>query len=294
MIIDTHQHVFWHGKNDADLVADLDAQGIDKAWLLTWEIPTTEDTRNYHSAFNPVHLRPDGSHPGLPLADVVATCRKYPDRFVLGYCPDTNLEDAPVWFEDAVRIHGARICGEWKYRMLVDDPRNLELFRKAGELNCPVVLHFDSPYMMDKQSGRHKYFPLWYGGTMDNLARTLEACPKTTFLGHGPGFWREISADADDSPDVYPIGLVTPGGRLPKLLETYPNLYADLSAGSGLGALKRDPEHAKSFLNRFADRILFARDFYGPDLPAFLKTLNLSRDVSEKIFCGNAQKLVPL
>jgi hypothetical protein len=27
-MIDTHQHVFWHGRNDADLVADMDAFGI--------------------------------------------------------------------------------------------------------------------------------------------------------------------------------------------------------------------------------------------------------------------------
>lgn len=294
MIIDAHQHVCWHRKNAADLVADLDAQGIDKAWLLTWEIPTTEDTRIYHYSFNPLHLRPDGSHPGLPLADVLATCAAWPDRFVAGYCPDPNLENAVVWFENAVKMHRVRICGEWKYRMAVDDPRNLELFRKAGELQCPVVLHFDPPYMMDKQDGRRKYFSLWYGGTMDNLARTLEACPETIFIGHGPGFWREISGDADESPEIYPPGPVAPGGRLPKLLERYPNLYADLSGGSGLNGLKRDPEHAKGFLNRFADRLLFARDYYGGDLPAFLRSLDLSAEVREKIFCGNAIKLLPL
>ena len=37
MLIDSHQHVFWHYRNDADLVADMDAHGIDLAWLLTWE-----------------------------------------------------------------------------------------------------------------------------------------------------------------------------------------------------------------------------------------------------------------
>ena len=37
MIIDAHQHVFWHGRDDAGLIADMDEQGIDKAWALTWE-----------------------------------------------------------------------------------------------------------------------------------------------------------------------------------------------------------------------------------------------------------------
>lgn len=31
MLIDSHQHLFWHGRNDAGLVADLDEQGIYKA-----------------------------------------------------------------------------------------------------------------------------------------------------------------------------------------------------------------------------------------------------------------------
>ena len=35
MIIDSHQHVFWHGRDDAGLVADMDQHGIDLAWLLT-------------------------------------------------------------------------------------------------------------------------------------------------------------------------------------------------------------------------------------------------------------------
>ena len=31
MIIDAHQHVFWHGRDDAGLISDMDEQGIDKA-----------------------------------------------------------------------------------------------------------------------------------------------------------------------------------------------------------------------------------------------------------------------
>src|SRR5687768_14333226 len=42
MRIDSHQHVFWHWRNDADLIADMDAHGIDLAWLLTWEVTPAE------------------------------------------------------------------------------------------------------------------------------------------------------------------------------------------------------------------------------------------------------------
>ncbi|MBM3460231.1 MAG: hypothetical protein FJX77_17055, partial [Armatimonadetes bacterium] len=57
-IVDSHQHVFWHGRDDAGLVADLDEHGIEYAWLLSWEIPPTEDNPSYHAVLNPKHVRP--------------------------------------------------------------------------------------------------------------------------------------------------------------------------------------------------------------------------------------------
>ena len=97
MIIDTHQHVLWHRRNDDGLVADLDENGIDRAWLLTWLNPPPEDTASYVTALNPEHLRPDGVHPGLPLGDVLAACGPHPERFVPGYCPDPRLDNAATW-----------------------------------------------------------------------------------------------------------------------------------------------------------------------------------------------------
>jgi predicted TIM-barrel fold metal-dependent hydrolase len=128
-------------------------------------------------------------------------------------------------------------------------------------------------------------------GTVANLARAMRACPDTIFLGHAPGFWREISGDAETETQMYPNGPVTEGGKLWQLFEEYPNLYGDLSAGSGLSALKRDPKHAKKFIAAFADRLLFARDYYGGDLYDFLETLALPTAVRDKIYSQNALKL---
>jgi predicted TIM-barrel fold metal-dependent hydrolase len=294
MIVDSHQHVFWHGKDDAGLVADMDDNGIGRAWLLTWEIPPLpayQDNFIYNGILNPAHVRPDGSHAGIPLADLLIAHRRFPDRFILGYCPDPQLPNAPELFENACRTFGVRVCGEWKFRMPIDDPRCLELFRAAGRMRAPVVLHLDVPYRPDA-SGRPSFQPRWYGGTVEHLERALVACPDTTFVGHAPGFWREISGDADRRPEEYPDGPVTPGGRVPRMLETYANLYADLSAGSALAALRRDPSHARRFLLRFADRLLFGRDFYGNELATTLRSLDLPPDVSERIYFRNAEHLV--
>ena len=287
MIIDAHQHALWLGQNEADLVANLDANGIDLAWLLTVEFPPFEHAAKNHRSLNPCNVRADGTHAGVTLADQIRVRDRYPDRFVLGYCCHPALEGAADSLEQAHHMHGAQICGEWKFRILLDDPRCLNVFHVAGKLAMPVVLHFDVPYLPNAD-GQPIYQPLWYGGTATNLEAALKACPKTTFLGHGPGFWREISADADKASNSRPQGPVVVGGRIIELFDKYANLYGDLSAGSGLNALNRDPAHAKEFLTRFADRLLFARDCSDSKLHEFLQSLDLPEKISRKIYSQNA------
>jgi predicted TIM-barrel fold metal-dependent hydrolase len=43
-------------------------------------------------------------------------------------------------------------------------------------------------------------------------------------------------------------------------MEQYPNLWADLSAGSGYNALARDPAFAPRFLECFHGKLLFGTD----------------------------------
>lgn len=290
-IIDAHQHAFWHGRDDKGLVADLDEHGISQAWLLTWEIPVREDRAKYHSVLNSCRVRADGTHQGIVLSDMVAARNRFPDRFILGYCPDPLATDPAGLFESAYRMHGVRICGEWKFRVQVDDPRCLNLFRKAGQLKCPVVIHLDVPFSRN-EAGQMEYQPEWYGGTVENLERALQTCPDTTFLGHAPGFWREINGRADFDTELYPTTPIAPGGKIYRLFDTYSNLYGDMSATSALNALTRDPAHAKTFLVRFADKLLFARDTFGQQLHAFLQGLSLPASVQEKIYFRNAQRLI--
>lgn len=290
--VDSHQHVFWHGRDDAGLVHDMDEQSIDYAWLLSWEIAHWEDAVGYHRVLNPVRFRADGTHPGITLEDLLLARDRYPSRFVVGYCPNPQCGDAASRLRHAVAMYDIRVCGEWKFRLPFDDPRCIELFRVAGELGLPVVLHLDVAWRQDAD-GREVYCSQWYGGSVDNLERAMVLCPDTVFIGHAPGFWREISAGderlrggaATDCP-------VIEGGRLYDLFDRYPNLHADISAGSGLRALKRDPQHALQFISRFRRRLLFGRDYYGGDLNAFLQTLDLAPDVCDDLYFKNAERLV--
>lgn len=81
-------------------------------------------------------------------------------------------------------------------------------------------------------------------------------------------------------------------------MDAYPNIYGDLSAGSGAGALSRDPKFGREFLIRRANRILFGTDFLSPgqDVPQFdvLASLELPADVAGRVFRDNARKLLGL
>ena len=296
MIIDSHQHAFWGNRDDAGLTADLDEHGIDLAWLLTWEVAHNEIRENRHNWYgnlNPLNLNPDGTHSGVTLRDVLIAREHFPDRYVVGYCPHPLVGNAADLFLTAHKMYNVRVCGEWKFRMLFDDPRCLELYRTAGACRAPVVLHLDVPYLPDDE-GKATYFERWYGGTVLNVERALQACPETNFIGHAPGFWREISGDADRQPGTRPRLPVKEGGQLYHLFDEYPNLYADISATSGLNAFERDLEHARNFVIRYADRLLFGRDQYGSDHQNLLKSLELPESVSQKLLFTNANKLVPL
>ena len=293
MIIDSHNHPFYAGLGPAGLVREMDAFGIDVCWLLTWYLPPSEHVASSHRGFNPANARPDGTHAGVVLDDVARTRDRFLDRFVAGYCPCPTEGNAAALLEAAVATHGIRICGEWSYRTVLDDPRSIEVFRAAGELGLPVVLHIDTPYLPDG-AGRRVYQEVWYGGEIAALERALQACPATTFIGHAPGFWRHISGDADGDSKTYPDGPVQPGGKLIELLDSCPNLWADLSAGSGLTAMRRDVDHAREFIARYQDRLLYGRDAAGNELRVFLDELDLSEGIQRKLYSDNALGLVPL
>ena len=293
-IIDSHNHVYYHQLDPAGVVGELDEFGIERCWVLTWNLPPAEDVPGSHGTFNPRNFRTDGTHAGSNLDDVIEACRAFPDRFVGGFCPCPAEGSAAERLQAAHEFYGVRVCGEWSYRMLLDDPRALELFWKAGQLHMPVVLHLDVPFLPGLDGGRRRYQTNWYGGGAEPLERALKECPETVFVGHAPGFWRSISGDEASETETYPRGPITPGGQVIRLLDSYPNLWADLSAGSGLGAMQRDEAHARRFIEMYQDRLLFGRDAPGDALRTWLLGLNLDQAVLRKLFHENAERLLPI
>lgn len=268
MRIDCHIHVNWQGYDADKMVAHYDALGIDKAWVHTWEESDG--------------LRPHYQH--LSFAEMWAACKKHPNRLVPFYAPDPKRPDAERVLKEAIK-KGIKGFGECKVRMCINNPDLVRLFRVAGDAGLPVLFHMDKPLPPT--------FDYWYNHDMDGLARVLEMLPHVNFVGHGPGFWRHVSGDEEGDPRVYTTGKVAPGGKVPKFLRRYPNLYCDLSAGSGLGAVSRDRAWGRRFLVRHSDRVLYGTDMFTRELLDYLEGLRLDAKTMRRIMGGNAAKLLP-
>lgn len=284
-IIDAHNHVCWHGHTPEKHVRNMDEFGIDVTLILTWEAPPQDRSPSFERVCDPTQN-------GLELASALEARRLFPDRFVVGYCPDPRDPMAIDRLEAALTIHDIRACGEWKYRMMFDNVDNLRLLTFCSQHTLPVTIHISYPAPLDKRGYPRPDY--WYLGGMEALERAMQAVPEAVILGHGPGFWGTISADDKHLITGYPEGPIVPGGAVVRLMREFPNLYGDMSANSGLNALTRDRAFGKEFIIEFQDRILYARDYFDNRHREFMEGLDLPQDVFEKVMGGNAARLLRL
>lgn len=182
------------------------------------------------------------------------------------------------------RDAGAKGFGEHKTGIPIDDRRNIDLFRACADVGLPVIFHLDTQRNMDQPG-------------LPGLATVLETVPNGVFIGHAQGWWASISGDVTpEQLQQYPKTKVAPGGAVDALMDRFPNIYGDLSAGSGANAISRDKEFGRDFLIRRADRLLFGTDYLQPDqaIPQFslFAELNLPENVTRQIYRENARKLV--
>ena len=196
----------------------------------------------------------------------------------------------------------------------IDDERLAPIFDKAAELGISVMFHTADPdaffLPIDAQNERYEELaahPDWaFSGTqytkqelLDQRDRVIARHPKTTFVAAHVAECGENLA------------------RVTKLLETYPNVYVDISARAS--ELGRQPYSARRFFLQFPNRILFGADLL-PEVEMyrlyyrFLETedeyfeypshasrqgrwniygLNLPDDVLRKVYRENALRLLP-
>lgn len=269
-IIDIHQHTHYWGRSDEDLLRHQRALGVTRTVLL-----------------------PAGSKYGLEADcygndSVLAMARRYPNEFVFFANEVTDLPTAPRVIAKYLR-RGAIGIGEQKFFVACDSPHLRQVAALAQEHDVPVLLHF--------QHGK-------YNTGFERFHKVLAAFPRVNFIGHAQTWWANIDRDHRDQTVLYPRGPVTPGGLTDKLLADYPNIYGDLSAGSGLNALLRDEAHARAFLERHQDKLMFGSDCQDADTTsekcsgvrclAALRRLVPSSQVTRKILFENARRVLKL
>lgn len=234
-------------------------------------------------------INPEASSYPLTTDFVLRETRPFRDRLI-PFCsidPRTSYRGGHKGLVAMLRRYidaGAKGFGEHKPGIPIDDPRNLALYAACAEVKLPLLFHLDNQRNTDKPG-------------LPGLERALQQAPQCVFIGHGPGWWASISGDVSQA-DLggYPKGDPTPGGAIDRLMEKYPNLYGDLSAGSGARAIQRNLQFGREFLIRRADRLMFGTDFLTPEqnVPQLelYATIDLPEQVQRKVFRENARKLL--
>ncbi len=224
-LIDIHQHTNYHNRTDDQLIAHQRNIGATQTVLL-----------------------PAGSKYGLAANcggndTVVAIARQLPRQYVFFANELPDIPETKSVLEKYLKA-GAIGIGEQKFHVECDSPAMQLVFDIAKAHRVPVLMHF-----------QHDTYNLGF----ERLYKMLEKYASVAVIGHAQTWWGNIDKKHVQTV-MYPKGPVTPGGITDRLLTDYPNIYGDLSAGSGLNALLRDEENARDFLNRHQNKLLFGSD----------------------------------
>ena len=256
------------------LLRFMDAHSIEKSVILPLVAPEEEDY--YYTT-----------------EQALADCARYPDRFIpfANMDPRRGSNDGHYDFYPVLKEYadmGCRGFGEILANLPTNDLRMKGIYRACGALGFPVVFDFRlSTVGVSEPVG------------MPYLEECLKEFEDTIFVGHGPAWWAEISADVKaEEKSSYPEGPIREPGKIDYLLAKYPNMYADLSANSAYNALSRDMGITKKFLAKHYRKLLFGTDRFvreeEPLIIELIKGLELPSDMEEAIFTKNAVKLLHL
>jgi predicted TIM-barrel fold metal-dependent hydrolase len=146
-------------------------------------------------------------------------------------------------------------------RVKVDDSRLDPIWKQAGELKIPVIIHTADPRPfwdpMDSMNERWLELathpgrkrsntdPAPWDTLMAEQHRLFKKHPGTTFIAAHFGW--------------YPNDLA----KLGQLLDEMPNVVVEF--GAVIAELGRQPRMAKQFFTKYQDRILFGKDSWVPD-----------------------------
>jgi predicted TIM-barrel fold metal-dependent hydrolase len=279
-IIDIHQHVGYTGRSDEALIRHQRAMGATMTLLLPAGRPVITAS-THQGAANGLQAQCLGNEPCYRLA------RAHPKAFAFAANEVPDIDGAAAEIERYLR-RGARLVAEQKFGVACDAPEMQRIYQLAQAHHVPVLMHWQ--------------FEMYNYG-FERFHTMLEKYPRVNFIGHAQTWWANIDKNHSDQKVLYPKGPVTPGGLTDRYLN-YPNMYGDLSAGSGLNALTRDEDFTRDFLTRHQNKLLFGSDCtdvegrgtgcQGAQTIDTVRRLSASKDIERKLLDRNARTLLRL
>ena len=280
-IIDIHQHLGYSGRPDDVLLAHQRAMGATTTILLpagrAVNTPSTHD-----GVSNGLQAQCLGNEACRQFARAHAGAYKFGANEV----PD--IEGATQEIERYLKL-GGLLVAEQKFGVECDAPAMEKIYQLARAYKVPVLMHWQ--------------FEMYNYG-FERFDKMLEKYPTVNFLGHAQTWWGNIDRNHADQRVMYPKGPVVRGGLTDRYLSDYPNMFGDLSAGSGLNALTRDEEFARDFLTRHQDKLIYGSDCsdldgsgpkcQGAQTIAAIRRLAGSKTIERKLLYGNAKALFRL
>jgi len=281
-VIDIHQHIHYHERTDEQMLAHQRAMGVTTTFLLPSGRPINLPS-THEGISNGLQAEAGGN------AECYLFAKEHRREFLFGVCAVPDLPDAIYEIEKYLKL-GAVIIGELKFGVECDSPEMQKIYQLAQIYYVPVLMHWQ--YKM-------------YNYGFERFYKMLEKYPKVNFIGHAQTWWANIDKNHMDQSILYPKGPVSPGGITDRYLSDYANIYGDLSASSGLNALTRDEDHAKSLLERHQDKLVYGSDCEDPsglasegctgalDI-AEIRKLVSNKQIERKLLYENAKKLFRL
>ena len=326
-VIDAHNHLFDDIPAE-DMTSIMDAVGVRIFVNVTGNCALPFDDRGYTIRRRDLSVYMAGwvaKRPGRFAALTMAQLARW-DDFTLDL--DGGFADACVsTLEDDVRggALGLKVTKELGLRfhtpdgkmIAVDDRRLYPIWRRAGELGIPVLIHTSDPvgfFLPVDETNEHfatiRQYPGWsFHGSYFSKWDLLDQ--RTRMIADHPGTMFICPHVANNPEDLEWVA---------DLMEKHPNVHIDFSAR--MDELGRQPYSARDFFLRFQDRVLFgsdmpistgmyrayfrfleSRDEYF-DYPGYLgESDNVTRwkiygvhlpdDVLEKIYYRNALRVIP-
>lgn len=281
-VIDIHQHIFYHGRTDGQLIHHQQMMGVTQTIMLPAGSPVNTMSTHFGLS-NGLQAYCGGNQSCYDFAQAHA------DAFLFGANEVPDLPTATKEIEKYLKL-GGKIIAEVKFGVACDSQGMQKIYQLAQEYDVPILMHW-------KYEVYNFGFPRFY--------KMLEKYPKVNFIGHAQTWWANIDKKQQDHPwEMYPKGPLVPGGITDRYLSDYPNMYGDLSAGSGLNSYLRDEDFTRDFFTRHQDKLIFGSDCAdsvgegkacdGAQIIAAVRRLASAKSVERKLLYENAKKMFKL